>query len=132
MLYGLKTVAADRAYCQECGSKVQVRCSVNPSHHVSNQQQKGVDVGLATLALVHKDRFDTLLLSSGDADLLDAIEHLSELGKRLELIVFREGVSTELQARADSIQWIDDFADDVRREDRPLEGERGPTRYSES
>ncbi len=74
-----------------------------------------MDVGLATLALVHKDKIDTLLLSSGDGDLLDAVEHLSELGKRLELVVFREGVSTELQSRADVIHWIDEFADEVRR-----------------
>lgn len=114
-LYELKTISADRAYCQECGTKVQLACPVDPAHRIANQQQKGVDVGIATLALVHKDRYDTLVLSSGDADLLDAVEHLSELGKRLELVVFREGVSTELQARADAIHWVDEFADEVRR-----------------
>jgi hypothetical protein len=114
-LYALKPVPADRAYCQECATKVQLSCPADSQHHIGNQQQKGVDVGLATLALVHKDRFDTLLLSSGDGDLLDAVEHLSELGKRLELVVFREGVSTELQWRADVIHWIDEFADEVRR-----------------
>jgi uncharacterized LabA/DUF88 family protein len=115
-LHALKTISADRAYCQECGTKVSVCCSNGTSHRISNQVQKGVDVGLATLALVHEDRYDTLVLSSGDADLLDAVEHLSELNKRLELVVFREGVSTELQARADEIHWIDDFADEVRRQ----------------
>jgi hypothetical protein len=114
-LYALKPVPADRAYCQECATKVYLTCPVDSQHHIGNQQQKGVDVGLATLALVHKDKIDTLLLSSGDGDLLDAVEHLSELGKRLELVVFREGVSTELQSRADVIHWIDEFADEVRR-----------------
>jgi hypothetical protein len=43
------------------------------------------------------------------------IEHLSELGKRIELLVFLEGVSTDLQARADQIHWINDFSEEVKR-----------------
>jgi len=50
--------------------------------------------------------------------LLDAVEFLSEQGKRIELAVFREGVSTDLQARADRIHWINDFANEVRRDPR--------------
>jgi uncharacterized LabA/DUF88 family protein len=84
-----------------------------------NQQQKGVDVGMATLALIHRDRYETLLLSSGDGDLLDAVEFLSEQGKRIELAVFSEGVSTDLQARANQIFWINDFADEIRRDQKP-------------
>ena len=41
------------------------------------------------------------------------VEHLSEKGKRIELLVFRYGVSTDLQSRADHIYWIDDFAQEV-------------------
>jgi uncharacterized LabA/DUF88 family protein len=115
-LYALKTVAADEAYCQECQTKVRLSCPVDSQHHIANQQQKGVDVGLASLALAHRDLYDTLLLSSGDADLLDAVELLTEAGKRFELVVFRVGVSTELQARADNILWIDDFAAEVQRQ----------------
>lgn len=114
-LYGLKQVRGDSAYCKECGQKVHLSCPHDSSHHLENQQQKGVDVGLATLALIHKDRYDTLVLSSGDGDLLDAVEFLSEQGKRIELAVFRSGVSTELQSRADAIYWIDEFAEEVRR-----------------
>jgi uncharacterized LabA/DUF88 family protein len=46
--------------------------------------------------------------------LLDAVEFLSEQGKRIELAVFMEGVSTELQARSDRTHWINEFAPDVR------------------
>ena len=60
--------------------------------------------------------FSIWSLSSGDADLLDAVEFLSEQGKRIELAVFSEGVSTELQARADQVYWINDFADEVGRD----------------
>lgn len=114
-LYGLKSVRADYAYCDRCEQKVKLRCPSGDGHHITNQQQKGVDVGIATLALIHREKYSTLTLSSGDGDLLDCIEFLSELGKRIELVVFRSGVSTDLQARADNIIWIDDFAEDVKR-----------------
>lgn len=114
-LYGLKSIAADSAFCEQCQTKVSLTCPNGDDHSIANQQQKGVDVGIATLALIHRDRYDSLLLSSGDGDLLDAVEFLSEQGKRIELAVFSEGVSTDLQARADEVYWINDFADEVRR-----------------
>jgi len=113
-LYELKHIDADRAYCEQCHAKVDVQCPNGAGHELRNQQQKGVDVGLATLALIHRDHYDCFLLSSGDGDLLDAVEFLSEQGRRIELAVFMEGVSTELQARSDRIHWINEFAADVR------------------
>lgn len=115
-LYELKTVEADRAFCQSCKRMVEVECSHCGQRYIVKQQQKGVDVGLATLALTHLEKYDALVLSSGDSDLLDAIEFLSEQGKRIILLVFRNGVSTELQCRADEILWVDDFAEEVEKE----------------
>lgn len=78
------------------------------------RMQKGVDIGVATLALTLMDRYDTLILSSGDGDFKDAMEYIrNTLDKRLELVVFRSGVSTDLQSLSDHIYWIDDFNDDV-------------------
>lgn len=108
-LYGLKSESVRNAWCADCGSKVDLRCPHgNGQHRLFNQRQMGVDVGLATLALIHRERYDGLVLSSGDVDLMDAVEHLSENGKRIELAVFSTGVATDLQARADRILWIDD------------------------
>ena len=116
-LYQLKQVRADYAYCEQCGKNVKLRCPDGSGHRIINKQQKGVDVGIATLALTHRDKYDTLLLSSGDGDLLDAIEFLSELGKQIELAVFHSGVSTDLQSRADEIFWIDDYTEDIKRDE---------------
>lgn len=80
--------------------------------------QKGVDVSLATLLvkLAHQGNFETVIISSGDGDLLDAIRHIKEnLNKRVELCVFRNGVAADLQSYADAIHWIDDFAEEVRK-----------------
>ena len=114
-LYELKQVRADSAYCEECERKMRLNCPNGSHHHVVKEQQKGVDVGLATLALTHHERYDTLVLSSGDSDLLPAIEFLSERGKRIVLVAFQEGVSTKLQCRADEILWVDDFSEEVER-----------------
>jgi uncharacterized LabA/DUF88 family protein len=93
------------------------------THRVFNEIQKGVDVAIATLSLIHQRNYDTLMLSSGDSDLLDAVEHLSEQGKSIELVVFRDGVSSELQCRADRIYWINDFASEVDNSFRDAAGE---------
>ncbi len=114
-LYPLRTQRVDRIYCATCNEMVRLECPNDHKHQLSRQQQKGVDVGIATLALTHADLYDSLVLSSGDGDLIDAVEYLSEKGKKIELLVFNVGVSTELQSRADSIHWIDDFKEDVRR-----------------
>jgi uncharacterized LabA/DUF88 family protein len=117
-LYDLKRVRADSAYCERCQTKVTLSCPHTGDgnlHPLHNEQQKGVDVGLATLALTLAGEYETLVLSSGDGDLIDAIEYLSQHGKQLELVVFKSGVSTDLQARADRVYWIDDFRDEVRR-----------------
>lgn len=122
--YNLKQQRADKAYCEECGQKVQLRCQHQTgelTHKVFNEIQKGVDVGIATLSLINRDHYDTLLLSSGDSDLLDVVEHLSELGKTIELVVFRDGVASELQCRADRIHWINDFWEEVDNTHRETE-----------
>lgn len=108
-----------------CGPKLQVRLHklkellVECPHcgqAFEKRVQKGVDVGIATLALTLVDRYDTLILSSGDGDFKDAIEYIrNTLDKRFELVVFNIGVSTDLQSLSDRIYWIDDFKNDVAR-----------------
>lgn len=113
-LYGLKNERAENAFCVDCGTKIEVSCPHGGhGHTLVNQRQMGVDVGLATLALTHQNHYDILVLSSGDGDLLDAVEYLSENGKGIELVVFSSGVSTDLQARADRVLWIDEHMEEV-------------------
>ncbi|MEX0384685.1 NYN domain-containing protein [Spiribacter sp. 392] len=108
-LYGLKSERVRHAWCADCGTRVELACPHgNGQHRLHNQRQMGVDVGLATLALIHQARYDSLVLSSGDGDLIDAITHITEAGKDLELAVFSTGVSTELQSRAARVLWLDD------------------------
>ncbi|MBI2423229.1 MAG: NYN domain-containing protein [Candidatus Hydrogenedentes bacterium] len=118
-LYQLKQLNIRSAYCLNCEAKVRVHgenCDTFEQCHLVKEQQKGIDVGITTLMLSLQDQYDSLLLSSGDGDLLDGVDYITQQGKRLELVVFDHGVSTDLQARADKIHWINDFADQVGRE----------------
>lgn len=102
-LYGLKNV---KSICPKC------------SHEFKRRVQKGVDIGIATLALTMIDRYDTLILSSGDGDFKDAIEFIrNNKNKRFELAVFRTGVSTDLQSMSDRIYWLGDFKDEIQKTD---------------
>lgn len=99
-LYPLKS---SRFKCQTCNSES------------SKYVQKGVDIGIATLALSLIDRYDTLILSTGDGDFRDALVHIRNVkDKRVELVVFKAGVSTDIQSLADNVAWIDDFAQEVK------------------
>jgi uncharacterized LabA/DUF88 family protein len=114
--YGVRSGDVGTCWCKKCEKSVTASCPTCSGYNLTKEQQKGVDVGLATLALTLMDHYETLLLSSGDSDLLDVAEYLCHRGKRFELVVFRSGVAPELQARADFIYWIDDFAQEVQRE----------------
>lgn len=112
-VYGLKEVTVNNVYCQDCEEKIV--CPNNENHNLGITKQRGVDVGLAMLALNLADRYDTLILSSGDGDLLEVVEYLWNMGKNFQMAVFREGVSTDLQCRAEKIYWISgELAEKVR------------------
>lgn len=113
--YPIQSGTPDNAYCTICHEVITPHCPKDSTHRLERQKQKGVDVGIATLALVHQDKYDTLILSSGDGDLLDPVEHLSKSGKRIILAVFDYGVSGLLRDKANQIIWLDDFAEEIRR-----------------
>jgi uncharacterized LabA/DUF88 family protein len=102
-LYGLKTLKVNCSGCKKS---------------IKRDVQKGVDIGIATLALTMINRYDTLILSSGDGDFKDATEYIrNQSNKRLELAVFKTGVSTDLQSMSDKIYWLDEYKDEIRKTD---------------
>ncbi len=122
-IYTLRGFDASYAYCRDCGKAVQLSCPnqvYGEEHHdLSREQQKGVDVGLAIIGLRLVEEYKVLILSSGDGDLCSAIDYLTEQKKKqFKMAVFRGGVATELQSRADKIYWLDDMADEIQRSDR--------------
>lgn len=66
--------------CSDCGTITEV--------------ERGVDVSIATLALVsaYENTYDVLVLINGDGDLLSAMQVVRGLGKHL--IILSEGMST--------------------------------------
>jgi uncharacterized LabA/DUF88 family protein len=103
-LYGLKTLKVE---CPKCKTTV------------ARKVQKGVDIGIATLALTMINRYDTLILSSGDGDFKDTVEFIrNQSNKGFELAVFQPGVSTDLQSMSDKIYWLNEFKDQIQKTDK--------------
>lgn len=101
----LHSLKKEPAMCPHCSTEF-----VRP-------RQKGVDVDIVTQALTLVDRYDTLILSAGDGDFKDALEHIRNTrNKRLELVAFRGTVSADLQALSDGIRWLDDELQDMTRQ----------------
>lgn len=95
----LYTLKNQMTGCWDCGAEI------------ARPVQKGVDVGIATLILTmaFEDKYDTLVLLSGDGDLKDAVHYVrNRLGKRVIVAGFGGSVSTDLQCQADAIVWLDE------------------------
>jgi nijmegen breakage syndrome protein 1 len=78
---------------------------------VDKQVQKGVDVGIVTLAikLATQNQYDRLLLSAGDGDFEDAIDYIkTELHKELWLTGYTNSLSADLQSYAQRVIWLDE------------------------
>lgn len=102
-LYQMKGVQVE---CDNCGTKIE------------RSVQKGVDVGIATLILklAHQNRYERLLLSCGDGDIEDAVQHVQqELDKEVVLAGFQDTISADLQSYASRVLWINEFWDEIKR-----------------
>ena len=91
-----------------------------PSCHARFERtvQKGVDVGIVTLILklAHQNRYDRLLLCTGDGDFEDAVQYVqSELGKEIVLAGFQDTVSADLQSYASRVLWLNELWDEIKR-----------------
>ena len=72
-------------------------------------EQKGVDVKLALMMVdeAEKDRFDTAILLSGDADYIPAIELTQAAGKKVEMAAFGISAGEDVRCAADLFTEID-------------------------
>lgn len=102
-LYKLKNM---RCECPTCG------------HGFERQVQKGVDVGIATLLLklAIQSKYDRVILSAGDGDFEDAVEHIKdECGKELWVAGFDGSVSSDLQSYANKMIWLNEVWDSIKK-----------------
>lgn len=87
--------------CTDCGKVFQI------------DVQKGVDVGIATTALRMGDRYEYIIVSSGDGDFEDFIRYFAEdKDKKVFFVGFNASISTDLQQYGDLIS-IDDVYENV-------------------
>lgn len=81
----------------------------------------GVEAKLAVLMhrLAYQDKFDRLILVSGDPVHAEGLRYLKDELKRKAVVCGYEGaVSVDLQNASDFVIWIDKFYEDVKRDPR--------------
>ena len=78
--------------------------------------EKGVDVALVTkmLSFAFKNVYDIAVLVSGDADYIEAVRQIQDLGKRVEIVAFKDAIAPGLRKIADRFIALDDIADEIK------------------
>lgn len=106
--FGRLLVRSTRLRCRACGRAFTVEEADCPKcgekHDCTSEVQKGVDVKLATDLLVHafKDHYDIAVLVTGDGDLAEAVEQVTEQeSKHVENVFFQKGSSPYLREKCD-------------------------------
>ena len=99
-----------------------VQCECPKCKHKWNdtpEVEKGVDVALVTkmLSFGFKNTYDVAILVSGDADYIDAVEQIRNLGKRVEIVAFKGAIAPGLRkiADMDGFTALDDIADQIKK-----------------
>jgi uncharacterized LabA/DUF88 family protein len=90
--------------CNECG------------HEHTTYAEKGVDVGLATkmLMLAVNQAYETAILVSGDRDYVETVQHIKGRGLRVEVISWRAGLSSDLEAESSApVVYLDDLRNQI-------------------
>ena len=102
-VYNLKSLSS---ICPDCG------------HEFERPVQKGVDVGIATLALklAMQNKYDRFVLAAGDGDFEDAIRYIvDEHAKEFILVGFGQSLSTDLQSYARRVVFLEDHWPSIQR-----------------
>lgn len=108
-LYDLKT---KNIICPECKNNISIKV------------QKGVDVGIATVALRLFERYDAIILSAGDGDFEDFIRYIVEDNdKKLYIVGFDKSISPDLQQFSSGNYLLNEHYNDIcdTREVKPFE-----------
>lgn len=84
------------SWLQECGIEYKLGY-----FQKDGKTEKGVDVKLAVdmIRLAYEDQYDTAFLVSGDGDLVDAVELVKELGKKVYNLIFYKHKKTSFSYR---------------------------------
>ena len=85
------------------------RVVARESFEIYKQEQKEVDVALASEMVVHalKDHYDVAIVVSGDRDFVPAIQHVQSAGKRVEVAAFDNAYNEECKKVADIYHHLD-------------------------
>jgi uncharacterized LabA/DUF88 family protein len=81
--------------------------------------EKGVDVGLAIkmLMLGFNQAYDTAILVAGDRDYLEAVQFVKGLGRRVEIIAWRDGLSDALASESSApVLYLNSLVQEIQKQ----------------
>ncbi|KGQ21513.2 LabA-like NYN domain-containing protein [Thermus filiformis] len=86
---------------------VETRVEERPERWVEKESDTALAFHMTEDAI--KDRWDILILVSGDGDLAYPVRKLRQMGKRVVVVQFEEFLSHHLKEAADKVVLLDDF-----------------------
>ncbi|MDR3282354.1 MAG: NYN domain-containing protein [Candidatus Methanoplasma sp.] len=121
-IVGSRTLAAAYVFDACCGEDSRLRrmrrVTGNPGfrpvmlrYNPNKSEQKGVDMamGLKMFDEASKDRFDTAVVVSGDADFIPAMEYVQAAGKMVETAAFSWSANDDIRSASDAYTVLDDL-----------------------
>lgn len=83
-----------------------------------NLREKGVDLNIASDIIWHglSDNYDSLVLISGDKDLMDCLIRMKDNGKRVIIANFENRISREIKRIVDEYINLSEYVKEIKRE----------------
>ena len=103
----LATLKVKTISCRKCGEPHEIYL------------EKGVDMGLASrfLTLLYSNSFDTAILVTGDGDYAEIAREARRLGRKIQVVSFRDSLSKELSALSSHEPlYLDDISSEIELE----------------
>jgi uncharacterized LabA/DUF88 family protein len=79
------------------------------------QKQLDIFIYRDIVELAHEDSYDKAILVSGDADFIEIVKKIKELGKIIEIWSFKKSLSSKLlrEAGQNAVHYINDILSDI-------------------
>jgi uncharacterized LabA/DUF88 family protein len=111
---GLAPTAKDHErHLEELGRLPDVLVRLGTVTGTKNRRQKGVDMrmGRDMMVAAQSSLIDYIVLVSGDADFIPAIQQVQDLGPKVLVLAFHNSLSSELVLEADRVILLPENAD---------------------
>ena len=101
--------------------KRQMRCN-SCGNEWSSYSEKAAAIGMAStlVSLAYNSAFDTAILVTGDSDFIEPIRIVKSLGKRAQLVAWRDSIAQDLEIESSGdVFYLDEHRSELERSAPP-------------